>query len=207
MRAVARLLLCGVAVAAIFAADPSWARKRTVFAAIEDAVDSFVESRGSVTLPAQGTVEVAFSPRGGCTEATVRFIGEAKASILMAAYGLTSNPIGKALLEAKKRGIDVRVVVDKEHNGRRDNANSIASFLAANGIPVRIDTTVKIQHNKVIIVDGKSVQNGSFNFTMAAQTSNAENIIIHRNFPDLAKAFTDNWAQLWGKSKDYRASY
>jgi phosphatidylserine/phosphatidylglycerophosphate/cardiolipin synthase-like enzyme len=99
------------------------------------------------------------------------------------------------------------VVVDKEHNGRRDKPNSVANFLAANGIPVRVDTAVKIQHNKVIIVDGQSVQNGSFNFTSTAQTSNAENIIIHRGFPELAKIFTDNWNHLWAESSDYRPAY
>jgi phosphatidylserine/phosphatidylglycerophosphate/cardiolipin synthase-like enzyme len=183
------------------------ARKKTVSGMIGDAADNLVQSHESVTLLAKGTVEVAFSPNGGCTAATVRFIGEARQSIRMAAYGLTSNPIGKALVEAKKRGVDVRVVVDREHNGKRDKPNSVASFLAANGIPVRVDTAVRIQHNKVIIVDGQSVQNGSFNFTSAAQTSNAENITIHRGFPELAKTFADNWDHLWAESAYYRPTY
>jgi phosphatidylserine/phosphatidylglycerophosphate/cardiolipin synthase-like enzyme len=59
----------------------------------------------------------------------------------------------------------------------------------------------------VLIVDGKSVQNGSFNFTSAAQTSNAENIIIHRDFPELAKLFTQNWDHLWRESEEFRAAY
>ena len=104
------------------------------------------------TVPAEGTAEVAFSPKGGATAATVRFIGEARLSIRMAAYGLTSNPIGKALVEAKNRGVDVRVVVDKDHNDQRGEANSVANHLAANGIALRVDTAVKIQHNKVVSV-------------------------------------------------------
>lgn len=111
------------------------------------------------------------------------------------------------MVDAKNRGVDVRVVVDKEHNGRRDSLNSIVNFLSANGIPVRIDAAVKIQHNKVLIVDSKSVQNGSFNFTSAAQTSNAENIIIHRDFVELAATFTDKWNHLWAESTDYRSTY
>ena len=159
------------------------------------------------TVPAQGTVEVAFSPKGGATAATVRFIGEARQSIRMAAYGLTSNPIGKALVEAKKRGVEVRVVVDKNHNGQRGGANSVANYLGANGIALRVDTAVRIQHNKVVIVDGHSVQNGSFNFTSAAETSNAENIVIHRGSPGLARLFTDNWTRLWDESEGYRPAY
>jgi phosphatidylserine/phosphatidylglycerophosphate/cardiolipin synthase-like enzyme len=188
-------------------AVPADARNKTIGQAIQDEVSDVLQAHDSTTFAAHGSVEVAFSPNGGCTAATVRFIGEAKQSIRMAAYGLTSNPIGKALVEAKKRGVDVRVVVDREHNGRRNTPNSIASFLASNGVPVRVDSAVKIQHNKVVIVDGKSVQNGSFNFTAAAQTSNAENIIIHRDFPELAGLFTRNWNHLWSESEDHQASY
>lgn len=199
--------LIGTALAlALAASAPAWASSRGQSESAR-AISSVLERSESTTLTAQGTVEVAFSPNGGCTAATVRFIGEARKSVRIAAYGLTSNPIGKALLDAKKRGVDVRVVVDKEHGGRRDGGNGIANFLAANGIPVRIDTTVRIQHNKVVIVDGQSVQSGSFNFTSAAQTSNAENITIHRGFPELARLFEGNWNHLWAESQDYRPRY
>ncbi len=175
--------------------------------ALLEALDEAAQSRESTSLPSQGTVEIAFSPNGACTAATVRFIGQAKQSIRLAAYGLTSTPIGQALVEAQKRGVDVRLVVDREHNGRRNSPNSMVNFLASNGIQVRVDTAVRIQHNKVLIVDGKSVQNGSFNFTNAAQTSNAENIIIHRDFPELAKLFTRNWEHLWSESETFRGTY
>ena len=207
MRGMSNLTLCLAVVASLLMAPPASARKKTVTDMIEGTVSDMVQSHESVTLQTKGSVEVAFSPRGGCTAATIRFIDEARQSIRVAAYGLTSNPIGQALVDAKKRGSDVRVVVDREHNGRRDTGNSIAKFLVANGIPVRIDQAVKIQHNKVIVVDGQSIQNGSFNFTSAAQTSNAENIIIHRGFPELAKVFTENWNHLWAESHDFGAAY
>lgn len=200
-----RLIGTGLALA-LAASVPAWASSRSQSDSSR-AIASDLERSESTTLAAQGTVEVAFSPNGGCTAATVRFIGEARKSVRLAAYVLTSNPIGKALVDAKKRGVDVRVVVDKEHAPKRSGSNSIVNFLAANGIPVRIDTTVRIQHNKVVIVDGHSVQNGSFNFTRAAQTSNAENITIHRGFPELARLFEGNWNHLWAESHDYRPSY
>ncbi|MCX7173744.1 MAG: phospholipase D family protein [Proteobacteria bacterium] len=206
-RSTTMIAMPALAVLVLLLAQPALARPKSVGGMIDSAVTEFVQSRDSVTLPATGTVEVAFSPKGGCTAATVRFVEEARQSIRIAAYGLTSNPIGKALVEAKKRGVDVRVVADREHNGRRDKPNSVVNFLAASGIPVRIDSAVRIQHNKVVIVDGQSVQNGSFNFTAAAQTSNAENIIIHRGFPELARTFTDNWNHLWNESTDYQPTY
>jgi phosphatidylserine/phosphatidylglycerophosphate/cardiolipin synthase-like enzyme len=45
------------------------------------------------------------SSLGGCTEAIVKEIGNAKNQILVQAYSFTSRPIAKALLEAHKRGV------------------------------------------------------------------------------------------------------
>jgi hypothetical protein len=204
---IPKLLLCLGMVCSLFVADSAIAQDKNIVEMLGGAGEPIVAHCDSVTLPVMGAVEVAFSPKGGCTSSTIRFLDEAKESIRMAAYGLTSNPIGKALVEAKKRGVDVRVVVDREHNGKRDTANSVANFLAANGIPVRVDAAVRIQHNKVIIVDNRSVQNGSFNFTSAGQMSNAENIIIHHGFPALARVFTANWNHLWSESRDYQPTY
>ncbi len=141
--------LIGTALAlALAASAPAWASSRGQSESAR-AISNVLERSESTNLTAQGTVEVAFSPNGGCTADTVRFIGEARKSVRLAAYGLTSNPISKALVDAKKRGVDVRVVVDKEHDGKRDGDNGSANFLAANGMPVRVDTAVRIQHNKV----------------------------------------------------------
>lgn len=168
---------------------------------------SNITSGHPVTVPAAGTVEVAFSPNGGITDMMVKFIGEARSWVLVSAYALTSNPIGKALVEAKKRGVDVRVIVDKDYNGRRESSNSVVSFLASNGIPVRINYSVSINHDKITIVDGLSVSNGSFNYSASAETSNAENVTIHRNFPQLADLFAKNWAQKWSQSQEFRGGY
>jgi phosphatidylserine/phosphatidylglycerophosphate/cardiolipin synthase-like enzyme len=190
----------------MLATHPALARKSAINELAGDVVAA-VRSEHPVSVPAQGTIEVVFSPHGGGTDAVVRLIGEARLFIRMSAYSLTSNPIGKALVEAKRRGVDVQLVIDKEHNGRRDSPNSVASFLASNGIPIRVDYAVAIQHQKTVIVDGVAVLNGSFNFSAAADKSNRENITIHRNSPDLAKAFLKNWEVMWAESKDFASTY
>src|ERR1035438_10512000 len=80
--------------------------------------------------------EGAFSPNGGATELVVKTIGEARQSIRVAAYSFSSKPIATALLDAHKRGVDVRVVVDKSNATARYTA---ATFLANEGVPVRVD--------------------------------------------------------------------
>ena len=65
-------------------------------------------------------IEVYFSPKGGCTEAVVKEIDAAKTTILVQAYSsFTSAPIAKAPVQAHKRGVDVRVILDKSQRTER----------------------------------------------------------------------------------------
>jgi phosphatidylserine/phosphatidylglycerophosphate/cardiolipin synthase-like enzyme len=134
---------------------------------------------GPQTLP---PIEVYFSPRGGCTEAVVQEIDAAKTRILVQAYSFTSAPIAKALVDARERGVDVRVILDESQRGEK---YSSADFVQQASIPVWIDTKHAIAHNKVMVIDGEVVITGSFNFTKAAEESNAENLLVIRS-PELA---------------------
>ena len=66
--------------------------------------------------------------------------------------------------------------------------------LSAGGIPVFIDSSHRpgIAHNKVMVIDQAVVITGSFNFTKAAETRNAENLLIIRD-PALAAAYGRNF--------------
>jgi phosphatidylserine/phosphatidylglycerophosphate/cardiolipin synthase-like enzyme len=162
----------------------------------------------STLLPAEGqavppTVEVAFSPSGGAEALVVKTIESAKASIRVAAYSFTSKPIATALLDAHKRGIDVRVVVDKSNATARYTA---AAFLANQGVPVRVDYRYAIMHDKFVVVDGDTVETGSFNFTSAAEKKNAENVIVLHD-PAVAKRYAGEWERLWKESEELKPRY
>jgi phosphatidylserine/phosphatidylglycerophosphate/cardiolipin synthase-like enzyme len=133
--------------------------------------------------------EVYFSPPGGGTAAVVKTINSARKTVLVQAYCFTSAPIAKALLNARKRRVDVRVILDK---GQVTQRYSSASFFTNVGVPARIDSAHAIAHNKVMIVDGSTVITGSFNFTRAAEERNAENLLIIRD-KSLAAVYTRNW--------------
>jgi len=113
-----------------------------------------------------GSAEVYFSPHGGATEAIVHEIDSAKNEILVQAYSFTSAPIAKALLAAKKRGVAIEVVLDKSQRGERYTS---ATFLRDAGIHVWIDYRHAIAHNKIMIIDRRTLVTGSFNFTKAAE--------------------------------------
>jgi phosphatidylserine/phosphatidylglycerophosphate/cardiolipin synthase-like enzyme len=124
--------------------------------------------------PSCGTT-VCFTPGGYCTDLIVDAIAGAKTSILVQAYSFTSAPIAKALLDAHRRGVQVRVILDKS---QRTEKYSSADFLANQGVPTLIDANHAISHNKVMILDGETVITGSFNCTKAVREKNAENVLI-----------------------------
>jgi phosphatidylserine/phosphatidylglycerophosphate/cardiolipin synthase-like enzyme len=122
----------------------------------------------------------------------------------MAAYSFTSKPIASALLAAKQRGIDVKIVVDHKENSGKYSA---ATFTANQGVPTRTDSHYAIMHNKFLVVDGKTVETGSFNYTSAAANKNAENALLLRNVPSLASTYEKEWERLWGESDDLAPRY
>ena len=122
-------------------------------------------------------IEVYFSPNGGCTDAIVKCLDGAKETVLVQAYYFTSSPIAKALLEAHQRGVKVQVILDKSQ--RTEKYTRRTSFRNA-GIPTFIDAKHAIAHNKVMVIDGRIVITGSFNFTKAAEENNAENLLVIR---------------------------
>ena len=145
------------------------------------------------------STQVYFSPHGGCTEAVVDAINTAKTTILVQAYSFTSVPIAQALVNAKHRGVEVLVILDKSQ--RRERKSS-ADFVVHEGIPTWIDEKPTIAHNKVVVIDSHMVVTGSFNFTKAAEEKNTENLLVIDD-PELAVKYTKNWKARQGCSVLY----
>jgi phosphatidylserine/phosphatidylglycerophosphate/cardiolipin synthase-like enzyme len=150
----------------------------------------------------QGTTyQTCFTPGQACETLIASKIGAARKQILIQAYSFTSKPIAAALIEAKKRGVEVIALLDKS---QRTEQYTSATFIANAGIPVRIDDKVTIAHNKVIVIDSNTVVTGSYNFTKSAQERNAENVFIINGDNEIAKAYTENFSRRWQLSVNYR---
>lgn len=152
-------------------------------------------------------MEVGFSPPVNGQSALSIVLGAingAQKQILMASYSFTSKPIAAALVEAKQRGVDVRVLADKESNM---NQYSGLTYMANKGVPVRLNDRYAIMHNKYIVVDGQDVETGSFNYTQAAASKNAENALLLRGVPDLAGSYIADFRKLWGEGQEMGAAY
>jgi phosphatidylserine/phosphatidylglycerophosphate/cardiolipin synthase-like enzyme len=135
-------------------------------------------------------IEIYFSPKGGCQAAIVREMMQAKSEILVQAYSFTADPLTFALVELKKKGVVVDIVLDKSNEIDR---YSDLHFFIENSMDVKIDHEHAISHNKIMIIDRKVVITGSYNFTNQAEGDNAENVIIIKGNPELVNAYRENF--------------
>jgi phosphatidylserine/phosphatidylglycerophosphate/cardiolipin synthase-like enzyme len=146
-------------------------------------------------LPARGTVQLAFTPWDNAEAMIVEAIRGAKQQILVQAFSFTSRALASALIAAKRRGLEVQVLADREQ--AYSGESSRIPELANAGIAVTLDVRYQSAHNKVMIIDAgaadAAVITGSYNWTYAAQYKNAENVLILRGNPDIVSAYAANW--------------
>jgi phosphatidylserine/phosphatidylglycerophosphate/cardiolipin synthase-like enzyme len=140
------------------------------------------------TLP---SVSLHFSPKGGCTEAVVAELRKARREILMQAYSFSSKPIAQALVDAKTRGVKIEILFDRS---QETETYSDLALLQEQGLAPMVDAQHAIAHNKIILIDSRTIITGSFNFTHQAEAENAENLLIMKGHPDLMTLYKKNFA-------------
>lgn len=156
-------------------------------------------------LPAAGTIEALFTPWDDAEGTLLREVASARRDIHVQAFLLTSRNLARALLAAQRRGIRVRVLADRSM--AEQGGNSRIHELAGAGIEVRLETRYASAHNKILLIDAESehpvVITGSYNFTFSAQARNAENLLILRDNPALARRYLVNWRRHHDEAQPY----
>ncbi|MBP6098354.1 MAG: DUF1669 domain-containing protein [Candidatus Levybacteria bacterium] len=122
---------------------------------------------------------VCFSQHDDCESKIIDLISEAKKSIDVFAYLLTSKSIVQSLIVAHERGIKVSVALDG--NETKSYKNSKGGLLENAGIKVKYIAGDGIFHHKIMIFDQEKMLTGSYNFTWSAQNRNHENILFLKN--------------------------
>lgn len=164
-----------------------------------------VAEAGFAGLAPQGqVVEAGFAPEASGEALTVKVIHAARERIDIAAAGLASPVLAKALLEAKKRGIEVRVVL-QEKGSRSKSALLALNQLANAGMAMRTVARDGARQDSYLIIDRRTVQTGSLDYAVAPGRSDSENVIVIWNNPDLAAAYLRHWQKNFEEGKPYRA--
>jgi phosphatidylserine/phosphatidylglycerophosphate/cardiolipin synthase-like enzyme len=158
----------------------------------------------SVNGNAEMFVQACFSPQGKCSAHIRREIDQAKKELLVAVYAFTNDELAQALVQAKKRGVTVQVVIDREFDA--GNARSQGKFFEAQKIPLRRlsglrsttqDKEAGLMHQKFAVIDRRMVFTGSYNWTHSADSLNDENLLLFHDAGPLAEEYRKAFLQLW----------
>ena len=156
-------------------------------------------------VSAEMMVQACFSPQGKCSAYILREIEQAKNELLVAVYAFTSEDLAAALVQAKKRGIIVQVVVDREFDLANEKSSK-GKFFDTQKIPLRRISGMKspgaekdsgLMHQKFAVIDRKIVFSGSYNWTRSADNSNDENLLLFRDAGPLAEEYRKAFFRLW----------
>jgi phosphatidylserine/phosphatidylglycerophosphate/cardiolipin synthase-like enzyme len=155
-------------------------------------------------LAAEMVVQACFSPAGKCSSLIIREIQQAKKELLVAVYAFTSDELATAVVQAKKRGLAVQVVIDRDFDA--GNERSKGKFLEAQRVPVRRIAAIKsnppvkeagLMHQKFAVFDRNTLLTGSYNWTHAADRLNDENLLFFREAGPLAEEYRRVFSLLW----------
>ena len=136
------------------------------------------------------------------------FLAEARASLDIAQYDFhlgaeTAALVGAAIREAAARGVAVRIAYDVDHPNPipvPPPPEPDVQMITGLGVPHRpIAGVPDLMHHKYVVRDGESVWTGSMNWTDDSW-SRQENVIAVVDSPELARAFTLNYEELWHKA-------
>lgn len=144
-------------------------------------------------------LEVYFSPQESPISSRLRpILRNAQSSIDIAVFFLTHKHVVADLIDAYRRGVRVRVIMDA--TGAK-NGYTKHELLRAAGIAVKVENWGGKMHMKSAVIDGETVITGSMNWTSSGDTKNDENTIIVHS-PKLAKQYETFFETLWNDIPD-----
>jgi len=141
------------------------------------------------------SVEVWYGPEDEPLWRVVQLYDRATRYIYVAVYGLTSPQAVKALIAAEKRGVDVRVITDRERLNDGKQRAALAALREA-GIPIKINRHDNLMHLKQVVIDDDVNTNGSMNHTTSGNRFNDERVDVIRDHVVSAKA-REKFLSMW----------
>jgi len=137
-------------------------------------------------------LKTVFSP-GNSENEIISLLDNAKTEIKIEMFEFSYKPIKESLARAKNRGVDVKVILDRQSSQNKDTFD----FLEKNGMYVKwAPSKFNLLHSKFAIIDKKTVLVGSTNWSKNGMQKNREaSVIIYSE--DLAKEFENIFENDW----------
>jgi phosphatidylserine/phosphatidylglycerophosphate/cardiolipin synthase-like enzyme len=143
------------------------------------------------TVASGAAIAVCFAPEEDCAAFAARAIDNAEREILVGAYGLTTGSgIVEALVRAKGRGVDVRLIADKTTPCERGSG---IEPLAVVGVEIWIDDEARIAHAKTMVIDGAVTLMGSMNWTRSSAANSEDLNLVSSS--EVAMAYATHWRE------------
>lgn len=138
-------------------------------------------------------VEIFFSPSHDCENQIIAGFNNAQKEIVVSVYSINNPRIVPAMIAAKKRGVNMRVLTDRTQAAGK--SSKVLELLNA-GVDIRVHSKHKIEHNKFGVFDDKLAISGSYNWTEPASEVNSENCVIMPE-KNAIEAYKKRFEQLW----------
>jgi phosphatidylserine/phosphatidylglycerophosphate/cardiolipin synthase-like enzyme len=157
----------------------------------------FMLACGGLSRLFAGELEVYFGPTkakdaAGLHTQTIKVIDSAKKTLDGAIHELRLQSIVDALVAAKQRGVEVRVICDDAYY-----ENEFMKQLRAAKIPTKHDGNTKaIMHDKFVVADGERMVTGSYNLTDTCSFNNHNNLLVISN-RDVSQIYAAEFEKLW----------
>lgn len=146
-----------------------------------------------------GEFSVYFSPTDRITDTKIiPLVENAQEYIYMPVFLITHKELCSALIRAKNRGIDVKIIIDATNAHGHHSEHAI---LRQAGIKVKTENYAGKLHSKSIIIDDLYTVIGSMNFSKSGSDKNDENVLIIKN-PDIAMFYKKFFQYLWARIDD-----
>lgn len=142
-------------------------------------------------------LQIRFAAEDEAMAHLISLVEGAQESIDFMAYSFTHDDLAAAMLDKVEQGVQVRGIF--ERRGSESPFSELYSIACA-GMDVRQDGNPRTMHHKVLIIDGRTVATGSFNFSENADESNDENLVTLANAV-IARQYSREFDRLWAKAR------
>ncbi len=162
-----------------------------------------VQQQGADAPRSPGNDEAFFAPGERCLQQIVHRFNQCRRTADVCVFTITDDRISRAILDAHRRGVVVRVITDNE---KQHDLGSDIQKLREAGVEVKADDqhgpadtgSNGHMHHKFAIFDGTRLLNGSYNWTRGAANINFENVVDTADAVLIA-AFSAEFARLWNQ--------